>query len=205
MVNVMIKNVVFDVGKVLVYYEPDWLMDKLGYDEETKTKMKAAMFCSATWEEGDRGVQTKQELLEAYIANAPELEAEIRECYEKVEGVIEVMPHVIEWLEDLKARGCKLYIISNYAENTFEKTVHKMTFLPYMEGAIFSYAYKMLKPDHDIYEQLLDEYHLEASECVFIDDRQVNLDAAKEVGFGGTVLFQNYEQAKADLNALLNN
>ena len=65
----MIKNVVFDVGKVLVYYEPDWLMDKLGYDEETKTKMKAAMFHSATWEEGDRGTQTKQELLEAYIAD----------------------------------------------------------------------------------------------------------------------------------------
>ena len=199
----MIKNVVFDVGKVLVYYEPDWLMDKLGYDEEKKKRMKAAMFHSPTWDEGDRGVLNKEELLDAYIANAPDLESEIRLCYERVGEVIDLMPHVIEWMEDLKERGYHLYIISNYGENTFEKSVDKMAFIPYMEGMIFSYQYKMVKPDLIIYEQLLKEHNLEGSECVFIDDRQVNLDAAVEAGFAAGVLFQNYEQAKADLDALL--
>lgn len=199
----MIKNVVFDVGKVLVYYEPDWLMDKLGYDEEKKKRMKAAMFHSPTWDEGDRGVLSKEELLEAFIANDPELEAEIRLCYERVGEVIDLMPHVIEWMEDLKGRGYHLYVISNYGENTFEKSMDKMAFIPYMEGMIFSYQYKMIKPDLMIYEQLLKEYNLDGSECVFIDDRQVNLDAAVNAGFAAGVLFQNYEQAKADLNALL--
>lgn len=199
----MIKNVVFDVGKVLVYYEPDWLMDNLGYDDETKKRMKAAMFHSATWDEGDRGLLNKEELLEAYIANAPDLEDKIRVCYERVAEAIDLMPHVIEWMEDLKSRGYHLYVISNYGENTFEKTVDKMAFIPYMEGMIFSYQYKMVKPDLIIYEQLLKEYNLEGSECVFIDDRQVNLDAAVNAGFAAGVLFQNYEQAKADLDALL--
>lgn len=199
----MIKNIVFDVGKVLVYYEPDWLMDKLGYDEETKKRMKAAMFHSAAWDEGDRGVLSKEELLETFIANDPEIEEQICFCYEHVEGAIELMPHVIEWMEDLKSRGYHLYVISNYGENTFEKTVDKMAFIPYMEGMIFSYQYKMIKPDLIIYEQLLKEYNLDGSECVFIDDRQVNIDAAVEAGFAAGVLFQDYEQAKSDLNVLL--
>ena len=67
---------------------------------------------------------------------------------------------------------------------------------------IYSYKYKMKKPDHCIYEKLLEDYQLNASECVFIDDRQENIDAAKEVGFAG-ILFENYEQAKAELDALL--
>ncbi len=199
----MIKNVVFDVGKVLVYYEPDWLMDNLGYDEETKKRMKAAMFHSATWDEGDRGLMNKEELLDAFIANDPELEDKMRVCYERVDEAIELMPHVMEWMEDLKGRGYNLYVISNYGENTYEKTEHKMKFFPYMNGMIFSYQYKMIKPDRIIYEQLLKEYKLEGSECVFIDDRQVNIDAAVNAGFGAGVLFQNYEQAKADLDALL--
>ena len=199
----MIKNIVFDVGKVLVYYEPDWLMDKLGYDEETKKRMKAAMFHSPTWDEGDRGVMSKEELLEAFIANDPELEDKMRYCYEHVDEVIEQMPHVMEWMGDLKGRGYELYVISNYGENTYEKTEHKMKFFSYMNGMIFSYKYRMKKPDLCIYETLLNEYGLKGEECVFIDDRQENLDAAVNAGFAAGVLFQNYEQAKADLDALL--
>lgn len=199
----MIKNVVFDVGKVLVYYEPDWLMDKLGYDEETKKRMKAAMFHSPTWDEGDRGLMNKEELLEAFIANDPELADKMRYCYEHVDEVIDLMPNVIEWMEDLKARGYGLYVISNYGENTFEKTVDKMAFIPYMDGTIFSYQHKMKKPDRCIYEKCLRDFKLEASECVFIDDRQENIDAALDVGFGAGIVFKNYEQASAELNELL--
>ena len=199
----MIKNVVFDVGKVLVYYEPDWIMDKLGYDEETKRRMKAAMFHSETWDEGDRGLMNKEELLNAFIANDPELEDKMRYCYEHVDEVIDLMPNVVEWMEDLKGRGYKLYVISNYGENTFEKTVDKMAFIPYMDGVIFSYQHKMKKPDRCIYEKLFSEFGLEGSECVFIDDRQENIDAAIDAGFATGVVFKNYEQAKEELDALL--
>ena len=198
----MIKNIVFDVGKVLVYYEPDFLMDKLGYDEETKRRMKGAMFHSAAWDEGDRGVWTEEELVDAFIANDPELEEKIRYCHEHVDGVIEIMPHTIGWMEELKSRGYRLYVISNYGKNTYEKTEKKLTFSKFMDGEIYSYKYKMKKPDHCIYEKLLEDYQLNASECVFIDDRKENIDAAKEVGFEG-IVFENYEQAKAELDALL--
>ena len=199
----MIKNVVFDVGKVLVYYEPDWLLDKLGYDEETKRRMKAAMFHSPTWDEGDRGIMNKEELLNAFIANDPELEDKMRYCYEHVDEVIDLMPHVVEWMETLKARGCGLYVISNYGENTFEKTVDKMAFIPYMDGTIFSYQHKMKKPDLCIYEKLINDFNLNAEECVFIDDRQENIDAALNAGFGAGIVFKNYEQASDELNTLL--
>lgn len=198
----MIKNIVFDVGKVLVYFEPDWIMDKLGYDDEKKGIIKKAAFHSDAWEEGDRGELSEAELRDMFVVNAPQYEAEIRECCDRVDEAITSMPFVVEWMEDLKSRGYHLYVISNYREFVFEKTKHCMAFIPYMDGMLFSYQYKLKKPEREIYEQLLKDYDLKAEECVFIDDRQENVDGAKAVGYQG-IVFHSYEQAKEELDALL--
>lgn len=200
----MIKNIVFDVGKVLVYFEPDWLLDYLGYDEKTRQILKENVFYDAIWEEADRGVLSKTELVQACVDKIPEYEEEVRAIYKNIGQTLEIMPHTVEWLKDLKERGYHLYLISNYGEELYEQTEHKLEFLPYMEGTIFSYQCKMIKPDLEIYRKLLEEYQLQASECVFIDDRQVNIDAAEKVGYRG-IRFLNYEQAKADLECLLKN
>lgn len=199
----MIKNIVFDVGKVLVSFEPELCLTQLGFDEKTKEAVRSAVFGNALWLEGDRGVLTKEELLQSYINNAPEYEKEIREVYEHVDLSIDVMPYAVKWMGDLKEKGFALYIISNYAENTFEKTVHKMDFLPYMDGAIFSYQHRMIKPDAEIYELLLEKYQLKASECVFLDDTMENVDAAKKAGYHA-IQFLDYEQATKELEELLN-
>lgn len=198
----MVKNIVFDVGKVLVYFEPDWIMDKLGFSLETKAVLRKAMFEDPLWNEVDRGVMTTEELVDAFAKNAPDYEAEIRETYLHVGDSIELLPHAVEWTSSLKKRGYHLYIISNYGEYTLEQTKAKMDFLEYMDGAIFSYQYQIIKPDSRIYEQLLKNYDLKAAECVFIDDKAENVEGAKAVGYQG-IVFKDYEEAKEQLEEIL--
>lgn len=197
-----IKNIVFDVGKVLVYFEPDWIMNKLGFTEETKAVLRKAMFEDPLWNEVDRGVLTTEELVAAFTKNAPEYEKEIRETYLHVGDSIELLPHAVEWTASLKERGYHLYVISNYGEYTLEQTKEKMDFLKYMDGAIFSYQYQIIKPDARIYEQLLKNYDLKAQECVFIDDKAENVEAAKAVGYQG-IVFTTYEAVTKELEEIL--
>ena len=197
-----IKNIVFDVGKVLVYFEPDWIMNKLGFTEETKAVLRKAMFEDPLWNEVDRGVLSTEELVAAFAKNATEYEKEIRETYLHVGDSIELLPHAVEWTASLKERGYHLYIISNYGEYTLEQTKEKMDFLKYMDGAIFSYQYQIIKPDARIYEQLLKNYDLKAQECVFIDDKAENVEAAKAAGYQG-IVFTTYKAVTKELEEIL--
>lgn len=197
-----IKNIVFDVGKVLVYFEPDWIMNKLGFTEETKAVLRKAMFEDPLWNEVDRGVLSTEELVAAFAKNAPEYEKEIRDTYLRVGDSIELLPHAVEWTASLKEKGYHLYIISNYGEYTLEQTKEKMDFLKYMDGAIFSYQYQIIKPDARIYEQLLKNYDLKAQECVFIDDKAENVEAAKTLGYQG-IVFTTYEAVTKELEEIL--
>ena len=198
----MIKNVVFDVGQVLVTFDPPKYLKGLGYDETVREVLMQAMFDDPLWGELDRSIYTKEELEEKFVANAPNYEKEIREVFREIEGIIDSQPYVVEWMEDLKTRGYHLYVVSNYADFMYEATKHKMLFLPYMDGVVFSYMCKAIKPEKEIYETLLNRYELKAEECVFIDDRAENIEAAVNLGFKG-IQFHNYEQAKEALNQYL--
>ena len=98
---------------------------------------------------------------------------------------MELFPYAMEWILDLKARGYHVYILSNYSENMLDQTKDKLKFLPLMDGVVFSYKIKKMKPDPEIYEYLCDEYWLEPEESVFIDDRPVNIKGAETVAFMG--------------------
>ena len=77
-----------------------------------------------------------------------------------------------------------------------------MDFLQYMDGTVFSYQYQIIKPDVRIYEQLLKNYDLRAEECVFIDDKAENVEAAKAAGYQG-IVFTDYETVKEQLEEIL--
>ena len=200
----MIKNIIFDVGKVLVEYDPDGMMKKLGFDEETLQTVNQALFQNELWNESDRGVLSPEELLEAFIANNPAYEKEIRQVIDAVGDTISLMPYTVEWVKGLKEKGYHLYILSNYAEYTYEKTSHKMEFLPYMDGVVFSYRCKLIKPEKEIYEYICKTYELKPEESVFLDDRKDNVEAARNMGMHG-IVFENYAQGSETLEQLLKN
>ena len=185
----MIRNIIFDIGKVLVSYEPDAYMDRLGLDEKAKAAINQAMFQNKLWDESDQGLGTPEELL-------------ITKIHQTVGETVELMPYAMEWILDLKARGYHVYIISNYAENMYNQTKDKLAFLPLMDDVVMSYTIKKMKPDPAIYNYLCDENWLEPEESVFIDDRQENVNGAEAVGIHG-ILFKDYETAKQELNKFL--
>ena len=192
------------MGKVLVEYDPDGMMKKLGFDEETLQTVNQAVFQNELWNESDRGVLSPEELLEAFIANNPAYEKEIRQVIDAVGDTISLMPYAVEWVKGLKERGYHLYILSNYAEYTYEKTSHKMEFLPYMDGVVFSYRCKLIKPEKEIYEYICKTYELKPEESVFLDDRKDNVEAARNMGMHG-IVFENYAQGSETLEQLLKN
>lgn len=198
----MIRNIVFDVGRVLVTFDPASYLEKIGYDENTRKQVMDAVFAHPLWLESDRGILSPEELLERFVANNPIYETQIKEAFYRIGEAIEVLPHTMDWLKELKARGYNLYVISNYGEYTYEQTRQKLTFMSYMNGAIFSCYCKMVKPEPGIYKKLLIDYELQAEECVFIDDSAVNVEGARAVGYH-TVQFESFAQAKQELEVYL--
>ena len=198
----MIRNIIFDVGKVLVSYEPEEYMKQMGLDDAARAAIQAAMFENPLWELSDQGLGTPEEFLQKFIAGAPQYEDEIRRVHESVGGTIALLPYAMDWILSLKERGFHIYILSNYSENMLNQTEDKLEFLPLADGVVFSYACRLAKPQREIYLHLLDEFWLEPEESIFLDDRLENIRAAEELGIHG-IVFQNYEQAAEELDRLI--
>lgn len=190
----MIKNVIFDVGKVLVEWEPLVAMKKLGMDDATARAVAAATTESPDWNESDRGAVSDEKMLAKLISNAPEYEKEIRLFWDNVGLPIYQYDYVRSWIRSLKEKGYGVYILSNYGSWTYAHTTEQLSFLEDVDGAVFSFQVKQIKPEPEIYQSLLAKYGLNPEECVFLDDRQENIDAAKAQKIEG-IVFTSYEEA----------
>lgn len=194
----MIRNIIFDVGNVLVEWECDTFFERFGITGEAREAVSDATVRSKSWDEYDRSLRSNEELLAQFIGNAPEYEREIRLLWENVGMTIHKYDYTSKWIKNLKENGYHVYILSNYSTWTYEHTKKELDFLTEADGALLSCQVHQVKPEPEIYRTLLDKFGLSADECIFLDDRQVNLDAAGEFGIKG-IRFTSYEQALADL------
>ena len=193
----MIRNVIFDVGKVLIGWSPEVSMDILGFTPEEKQAVMEALFRDRSiWNEEDRGVKNTDELVEFLVSQAPEIGDLIRRFYEGAVLSATPMEYSREWLGALHDAGYGVYVLSNFGERAQKRAVElgAINFLDLLDGYIFSYTIHAVKPEREIYDALADKYGLNFEECVFIDDAEVNTIAAKELGMR-TILFTGYEDA----------
>lgn len=132
----MIRNIIFDVGKVLVSYEPDAYMQRLGISKEKQKKLMKQCFKTNC---GIRPIRDLGHRMNSYrnLLRAPELADEITKIHKTVGNTVELFPYAMEWILDLKARGYHVYILSNYSENMLDQTKDKLKFLPLMDGVVF--------------------------------------------------------------------
>lgn len=198
----MIKNIVFDIGNVLAGFVWEEFYHSFGYSEEIFEKLADATVRSPFWNEMDRGKLSDEELLEGFIKNDPSIEKEIREVFENVEGIIQRYDYAIPWIRELKEKGYHIYVISNFSQKAHEECKKALDFLEEIDGGILSFQVKMIKPAPEIYQLLCNKYHLEAGECVFIDDLPRNVEAARKEGMKGLV-FESLDQAKRELERIL--
>lgn len=198
----MIKNVVFDIGRVLLGFEWDDFMSRIQGDEKTREAVSRATFKSGFWDELDKGILETEEIFRRFVSVEPDYEKEILETLSRVGECTTRCDYAIPWIEELKNRGYKVYYLSNYSDYVISVSGHALDFLPHMDGGIFSYRAKSIKPDRAIYEALFEKYGLNPSECVFIDDKKANIEAGEALGMKG-IVFTSFGQASAELNKLI--
>ena len=198
----MITTIIFDIGNVLAAYSWEGALKHLGYPEETIDIIGNAVFRSADWNEMDRGVLTLEELLQRFIKNAPDYEKEIRQVIYNYKDMIHQYDYTRPWLKELKKRGLRIYYLSNYGEFGVQETQEALNFRDLMDGGIFSYEVKIIKPSRWIFEELLFRYNIRPEEALFFDDNAANAEAACQVGIHG-IQFLGYEDARQKLESLL--
>lgn len=198
----MIRTVIFDIGNVLAGFAWKEYFLGFGYPDDIFRRLAKATVESSVWQEHDRGRLSDEELIELFIKNDPGIEKEIRETLDCISGMLTRYDYAIPWIQELKGKGYQVLVLSNFASKAYRDCQDALDFLDYVDGGILSFQDKVVKPDPEIYKLLLDRYHLNPEECVFLDDTEKNLPTAARFGIH-TIHFQNREQAVKELDKLL--
>ena len=193
-----IDTLIFDLGKVLVRYDFRKLLADLKYDEETAQAVADAMFLSPQWTEGDRGVETEEEILQSFIDNNPAYEQEIRQTFEEMGRTISLYSYTKDWMKYLKKRGYKLYILSNFSKPLYDRCQKELKFLELMDGGYMSWQIHCLKPEPEIFQKLLSDFQIDPSKAVFLDDMIDNVAEARAQGLNA-IHFTGRKQALKQL------
>ena len=175
-------TVVFDVGNVLLRWDPRNLYRKI-FDDEARMEWFLSTVCTSEWNvEQDRG-RDWDEAVSLLVSQHPDHEAPIRAFHERWhETVSGVFEQNVAVLEQLRRSEVPNYCITNFSGAKFKEAQLRFPFLSGFDGVIVSGDERLLKPDPAIYRLLLDRYGLNAGDCIFIDDSEANVQGAREVG-----------------------
>lgn len=193
-----INTLIFDIDNVLVKYDWKKLLKNLGYDEKTGTAVANAVFLSKQWTDANRGTLSTEELLQTFLSNAPDYEKEIRKTFYSLGKTISVYPYTKDWISYLKKRGYKIYFLSNFAKPVYEQCTKELSFLKVLDGGYMSWQVHYLKPEPEIYQKLISDFHIVPEKTVFIDDSMENIAEARTLGFHA-VHFTNKKNASQQL------
>ena len=198
----MIKNIVFDLGRVMVEFDPVAYLRGFGYPEELVQKLFDIVF-GHDWYLHDRGDYAtiddlRLALTQKYPAYAAELNAVLRGDWVKIHYL---KTDTADYMAELKRRGYRIYILSNLSVESYEY-IRQYDFFRLIDGGVFSYQERSCKPEEKIYRTLLDRYSLVPEETVFLDDNPDNIAAADRLGIHG-VLFTDLATAKEQTERLL--
>ena len=180
-----IKNIVFDVGGILVGYRWIDMFKDHGTDADTALRVGKGLFDSENWKLYDAGIISSQELIDRFCEAHPDLEEEARWFLNNAIQMRVLRHRVYEEVKRIKEKGYKLFILSNYSRDLFELHTSDLPFRKLMDGELVSYMINAVKPEKKIYETLIDRFDLDPSETVFFDDRLDNIEGAKTCGING--------------------
>lgn len=198
----MIDTIIFDLGGVLVDFHPYDGFRELGISEDAIEAFKNNIILGGVWETCDKYAYSDSEIRNLFKENMKGFETEVDRMWDNITVVTSVKPYTDKWLDELRSKGLKLYVLSNYGKCSFEANSKTYPFLSKMDGMLISYQIEEVKPEPQIYEYLLNKYNIDRKTAVFIDDRIENVNGAIAVGLNG-LLFSDYETVNEKLNEMI--
>ncbi len=198
-----IDNIVFDLGGVLVDWDPKYLYNKVFNNDKKRIDSFLKEVCTPEWNVEQDAGRSLAEATQILIDKFPEQEDHIRLFYDRWEEMIRgEIKGTVTLLEELKKKDAhNLFALTNWSAETFPVALERFDFLGYFQGIVVSGEEKTRKPFTRIYEILFDRYQLEPSASIFIDDSLPNVKTASELGMTG-IHFRHPEQLISDLRAL---
>ncbi|NLN65243.1 MAG: HAD family phosphatase [Clostridiaceae bacterium] len=196
----MISNIMFDLGRVLLTYEPREYLINLYTDPVKADCLYQAVFGNPVWLELDRGVVSEEDAYERMVEVAPYPE-EIYYLLQHWDEMLSPIHQVVQIAERLKENNYSLYILSNFHKKAYEKIYKKFRFFKLFDGILISAYTGFIKPDLAIYRKILTEYSISPEGTLFIDDTAENIAGAEKAGITG-LLFHDGAQLERDLYRL---
>ncbi len=175
---------VFDLGGVLIDWDPRYLYRKLFNGDDAAMEHFLTHVCNQTWNEkqdaGRNFAEAAAELTAIFPDNAPLIHAWLERFDEMMAGPI---GGTVEVLKELRAKQAPLYALSNWPTETFPIAQRRFDFLGWFNGMVVSGVEKVIKPDPRLFRILMERHDIAPENAVFIDDREVNTEAARKLGF----------------------
>jgi len=195
----MITTIIFDLGAVLIDWNPHYMYRKLFTDEE-EMKNFLATICTSEWNEEQDAGRSLQEGTEILVKQFPEHETNIRAFYNRWHEMLgDAFWNTVEIFKALKDSGkYKIYALTNWSAETFPVAVERFEFLNWFDDIVVSGAEKMRKPAPEFYQLLLDRNNVKPEEAIFIDDNYRNVLAAEKLGIK-SIHFTSAEALKEKL------
>ena len=199
----MLKNVILDMGNVLLDFDPEYALTRFCASEESRAVIRRELFEGPQWIAGDRGDITNEQRFELAAPRVPEkYREELKTCVERWDECMVPLPGAPEFLQALRARGLGVYVLSN-ACSRFYSYFPKSYPLSFFDGVVVSSDEHLVKPDPELYRILLTRYGLSPGECLFVDDTQANIDGALRAGIPGYRFDGDYARLTRHIDALL--
>ena len=196
----MIKNIIFDMGGVMLRFEPAYFIARLGITGADSDLLHREVFRSADWVRLDRGTLTDEEGVASICRRVPEhLHAAVEELVCRWE-IPEILPMegMAELVGELKAAGYGIYLLSNAFARQHEYWP-RVPGSEFFDDTFISADVKLVKPQREIYEMALEKFGVKAEECVFIDDLPSNIEMGENCGIRGIVFHGDVNILRGDL------
>src|SRR5215213_4544371 len=194
-----IKSIIFDLGGVLIDWNPNYVFDKM-FDDEEKKKHFFQNICTPDWNEKQDAGRSIKEATEELLVKHPDWKEYIEAYYGRWQEMLGGPIHEsVEIFRQLKESGqYKIYALTNWSAETFPIALELYEFLHWFDGRLVSGEEKMRKPFPEFYRLILERFQLNPSETLFIDDSVRNVEAAAEIGIH-TIAFTSPQQLKEEL------
>ena len=196
-----ITSIVFDIGGVLIDWNPRHLFRKI-FESEEEMEWFLANVCTYEWNVQQDGGKLFSVATAELQEKFPEYSDKIALYYGRWEEMLDgEIKGTVEILQRLKSAGIPVYALSNWSHEAFPVAYNRYDFMKEFDGLVVSGYEKLLKPDHAIYRVLMNRYNINPEESVYIDDNKPNADAAAELGFHA-VHFNSPGQLRTELRSL---